>query len=181
MKKIFIVAIVLVVSFHIYCKITHGGDSRTPFSEFSERIKAAPMKEYQDPDFGYVVSYPCFFQKEDSLPDACRGYARFSFSGQANVVLESYVTENRSSDLLSCADSLAKILHAAKTMDESSFILSGPVYENGMRIDGYSHYDKFVKSGRMLFVYSLVYPDSYKPGMGRLFALIDHWKVVGAY
>ena len=48
-------------------------------------------------------------------------------------------------------------------------------------VDGYSHYDKFIKSGRILFVYSLTYPDSYKPAMPRLFKLIDDWKVLGAY
>ena len=73
MKKIFIVAIVLIMVFNFYCNITHQGDQRTPYSEFKTRI------------------------------------------------------------------------------------------------DGYSHYDKFIKSGKMLFAYPLTYPDSYKPAMPRLF------------
>ncbi len=181
MKKIFMIVIAVVMSFHLYCEITHGSDSRTPFSEFAERIRATPMTEYHDPDFGYVVKYPSFFQREDTPPGESRGYARFSFSDHANVALESYVTTNRSRDLQTCADSLARVSHAAKTLHPSSFVLAGPVYENGVRIDGYSQYAKFVKSGRMLFVYSLTYPDSYKPAMGRLFGLIDDWKVIGAY
>lgn len=181
MKKIFMVVIAVVLLFHLYCEITHGSDSRTPFSEFSERIRATPMTEYQDPDFGYVVKYPSFFQREDTPSGENHGYARFSFSDHANVALESCVTTNRSRDLQACADSMARMFHAARTLRSSSFILSGPVYENGVRIDGYSRYAKFVKSGRMLFVYSLTYPDSYKSAMGRLFGLIDDWKVIGAY
>ena len=112
-----------------------------------------------------------------------QGYARFSFTNHANIILESYVTPNYSNTLQACADSLAQKLHSERTMQASNkaFILSGPVYENGVRVDGYSHYDKFIKSGRMLFVYSLTYPDSYKPAMPRLFKLIDDWKVLGAY
>ena len=194
MKKIFIVAIVLIMAFNFYCNITHQGDQRTPYSEFKTRIDMAPMKEYQDPDFGYVIKYPCFFQKEDTSLNDYQGYARFSFNDHVNVVLESYVTMNHSSNLEACADSLARELHADKTMlssssphaqgkksKDSAFILSGPVYENGIRIDGYSHYDKFIKSGKILFVYSLTYPDSYKPAMPRLLKLIEDWRVLGAY
>ena len=182
MKKIFIVAIVLIMVFNFYCNITHQGDQRTPYSEFKTRIDMAPMKEYQDPDFGYVIKCPCFFQKEDTSLNDYQGYARFSFTDHVNVILESYVTMNHSSNLEACADSLARELHAGKTMlssssthaqdkksKDSAFILSGPVYENGVRIDGYSHYDKFIKSGKMLFAYPLTYPDSYKPAMPRLF------------
>ena len=40
--------------------------------------------------------------------------------------------------------------------------------------------DKFIMSGKMLFVYSLTYPDTYKPALPRLFKLIDDCKVLGA-
>ena len=138
---------------------------------------------HNDPDFGYVIKYPYFFQQEDTSVSGYQGYARFSFTNHANIILESYVTPNYSNTLQACADSLAQKLHSERTMQASNkaFILSGPVYENGVRVDGYSHYDKFIKSGRILFVYSLTYPDSYKPAMPRLFKLIDDWKVLGAY
>ena len=78
----------------------------------------------------------------------------------------------------------AQKLHSTPTMltkkQDSAFLLSGPVYENDVRVDGYSHHDKFIKSGKILFVYSLTYPDSYKPAMPRLFHLIENWKVLGA-
>ncbi len=182
MKKIFIVATIVVVALNLYYLITHDEDRRTPYSEFKTRIEMAPMREYHDPDFGYTVSYPCFFRKEDTSLNDYQGYARFSFTAHANVVLESYVTMNRSHDLASCADSLAHRLHSDRTMlpQENAFLLSGPVYENDVRIEGYSHYEKFIKSGRLLFVYSLTYPDAYKPAMPRLFRLIEGWRVLGA-
>ena len=111
--------------------------------------------------------------------------AFFIFILSFGVHSQIYAAEqpNYSNTLQACADSLAQKLHSERTMQASNkaFILSGPVYENGVRVDGYSHYDKFIKSGRILFVYSLTYPDSYKPAMPRLFKLIDDWKVLGAY
>ncbi len=188
MKKIFVIAIILILAFNLYCVVTHPEDERTPYSEFCDRIGIAPMKEYRDSDFGYTVKYPCFFQKEKKLRDEFLGHARFSYTQDVNIVLESYVTNNRCHDFYSCADSLATKLHAKKRIqistkdnEPSSFILLGPLYENGVLIDGYSHYDKFIKSGKMLFVYSLTYPDSYKPALPRLFQLINDWKVLGAY
>ena len=195
MKKIFIIAIILIMAFNFYCNVTHPGDERTPYSDFKDRIGMAPMKEYQDPDFGYTAKYPCFFQQDKKQGEDFQGHARFTYSKDVNIILESYITKNLSPNLHSCADSLAEKLHAEKTMmtsnrkktpnqkedEDSAFILSGPVYENGVRIDGYSHYDKFIKSGKTLFVYSLTYPDTYKPALPRLFHLIEDWRVLGAY
>ncbi len=64
---------------------------------------------------------------------------------------------------------------------KNSFILSGRIYENGQPTDGYSHYTKYIKSGRILFVYSLIYPEDYKQALGRMFRTIDNWTVPGAY
>ena len=181
MKKFFIIAAILVMLANVYYSLTYKGDIRTPYYEFKTRIGTAPLKTYRDTDFGYTVSYPCMFQQEDKQGDEYLGHARFVYSDSANIILESYVTPNYSPNLQACADSLAEKLHCDKTLQNSAFLLSGPVYENGVRIDGYSHYDKFIKSGKMLFVYSLTYPDSYKPAMPRLFHLIEDWKVLGAY
>lgn len=197
MKKFFIIAVILVIAANVYYSLTYKGDIRTPYYEFKTRIGTAPLKTYRDTDFGYTISYPCMFQQEDKLGDEYSGHARFVYSDSANIILESYVTPNYSPNLQTCADSLAEKLHSDRIMisnkktgkssskqasqQDSAFLLAGPVYENGVRIDGYSHYDKFIKSGKMLFVYSLTYPDSYKPAMPRLFHLIEDWKVLGAY
>ena len=197
MKKFFIIAIILVMAANVYYSLTYKGDIRTPYYEFKTRIGTAPLKTYRDTDFGYTISYPCMFQQEDKQGDEYLGHARFVYSDSANIILESYVTPNYSPNLQACADSLAEKLHSDRIMiskknagkssskqaslQDSAFLLAGPVYENGVRIDGYSHYDKFIKSGKMLFVYSLTYPDSYKPAMPRLFHLIENWKVLGAF
>ena len=197
MKKFFIIAALLIVACNLYYRITYKGDIRTPYYEFKTRIGTAPLKTYCDTDFGYTVSYPCMFRQEDKQGDEYLGHARFIYSDSANIILESYVTANYSPNLQACADSLAQKLHCDRIMSsnkkasknsstlspqqDSAFLLSGPVYENDVRVDGYSHYDKFIKSGKMLFVYSLTYPDSYKPAMPRLFHLIENWKVLGAF
>lgn len=193
MKKFFIIAVILVMAANVYYSLTYKGDIRTPYYEFKTRIGTAPLKTYRDTDFGYTISYPCMFQQEDRQGDEYLGHARFVYSDSANIILESYVTPNYSPNLQACADSLAEKLLSDRIMiskqkagkssskQDSAFLLAGPVYENGVRIDGYSHYDKFIKSGKMLFVYSLTYPDSYKPAMPRLFHLIEDWKVLGAY
>lgn len=147
-----------------------------------EKIDISQLFDYRDPTYGYTISYPDFFEHEDTSLSNYQSYARFSYTDRANVVLESYVTKNHCTSLQTCADSLATKLHATKTMNrDSSFLLAGPVYENGVRMKGYSHYDKFIKSGKLLFVYSLTYPDDYKPAMSKLFHLIENWKIVGAY
>lgn len=193
MKKFFIIAVILVMAANVYYSLTYKGDIRTPYYEFKTRIGTAPLKTYRDTDFGYTISYPCMFQQEDKQGDEYLGHARFVYSDSANIILESYVTPNYSPNLQACADSLAEKLLSDRIMisnkkagkssskQDSAFLLAGPVYENGVRIDGYSHYDKFIKSGKMLFVYYLTYPDSYKPAMPRLFHLIEDWKVLGAY
>ena len=197
MKKFFIIAVILVIAANVYYSLTYKGDIRTPYYEFKTRIGTAPLNTYRDTDFGYTISYPCMFLQEDKQGDEYSGHARFVYSDSTNIILESYVTPNYSPNLQACADSLAEKLHSDRIMisnkktgkssskqasqQDSAFLLAGPVYENGVRIDGYSHYDKFIKSGKLLFVYSLTYPDSYKPAMPRLFHLIEDWKVLGAY
>ena len=140
MKKIFLIAVVLLMMINFIINYHHEAtkEQHTPMADFKTKVEMAPMKEYNDPDFGYVVKYPCFFQQEDTSVSGYQGYARFSFTNHANIILESYVTPNYSNTLQACADSLAQKLHSERTMQASNkaFILSGPVYENGVRVDG---------------------------------------------
>ncbi len=69
-------------------------------------------------------------------------------------------------------------LHATnQKRGKDFFILSGPQYEQGIYIEGYSYYSKFVKNHKFWFVYTMVYPDRYKPVLTRLFKEIDDWQV----
>ena len=160
MKKFFIFAALLIIVCNIYYHLTYKGDIRTPYYEFKTRIGTAPLKTYRDTNFGYTISYPCMFQQEDKQGEEYLGHARFVYSDSANIILESYVTPNYSSNLQACADSLAEKLHSTPTMltkkQDSAFLLSGPVYENDVRVDGYSHHDKFIKSGKIRLSGNLV-------------------------
>ena len=60
---------------------------------------------------------------------------------------------------------------------EDYFILSGPQFECGSLIEGYSYYSKFVRNGKLWFVYTMVYPDRYQDVLTRLFQEIDEWKI----
>lgn len=185
MKKIFVLAILALIAIQLYFRLTDRDDRYAPYSVFKRKMDIAQLLQYRDPTFGYTILCPDFFEEEDTASsNSYQGYARFSYTDHANVILESYVTRAPNADLQDCADSLAQLLHAHKTMingKDSAFILSGAVYENGVRIDGYSHYGKYIKSGRSLFVYTLTYPNEYKEALSRLFAPIKQWKVLGAY
>lgn len=52
---------------------------------------------------------------------------------------------------------LATQLHAEKQeLLRDSFILSGPHYENGKRIEGYRYYAKYVRNRKLWFSYTLL-------------------------
>ena len=85
MKKIFLIAVVLLMMINFIINYHHEvtKDQQTPMADFKTKVEMAPMKEYNDPDFGYVVKYPCFFQQEDTSVSGYQGYARFSFTNHA--------------------------------------------------------------------------------------------------
>jgi hypothetical protein len=58
-----------------------------------------------------------------------------------------------------------------------SFILSGPHYENGKRIEGYRYYAKYVRNRKLWFSYTLFYPESCHSSLTRIFRQIDQWEV----
>ena len=70
MKKIFLIAVVLLMMINFIINYQHEvtKEKHTPMADFKTKVEMAPMKEYNDPDFGYVVKYPCFFQQEDTRP-----------------------------------------------------------------------------------------------------------------
>lgn len=166
MKRFFIMSVLVLVVVSVAVHFLSEGRTRPPYQDFKERLDMAPLKKYRDPLYGYVVEYPCVFRQEEMGTGAGTGHARFCYSRAVDIVLESYVTANPG-EVLKC--------HA-----DSVFVDVGPVYENGVRVEGYSRYAKYIRSGKTYFVLSLVYPDSYKPALGRLFRMIDEWKVLGA-
>lgn len=177
---IIIAAIVITASIELVCPFS---DEKTYEEIFGRTLNEATMNVYQDPDFGFTVRYPSFFIKQpDSLNDDI-GYVRFSYGDYwANVILECYATRNYDLSLKAGADTFARILHATQQqLGKDYFILSGPQYENGCYIDGYSFYSKYVGRGKLWYVYTMAYPDRYHAQLGRLFKEIDGWQVWEKY
>lgn len=191
MRKFFVIIVLLLLFISIATRVFHG-DKPTPQSVFKEQMDVAPMKYYCNSTYGYNIAYPCFFHKEDvsSTATDSDSHTRFLFTTNTNIIIETYVMSAPRRSTRACALALADSLGAHpqfpshkknKTAAGNSFILSGRVYENGQPTDGYSHYTKYIKSGRILFVYSLIYPEDYKPALRRMFRTIDNWTVPGAY
>lgn len=193
MKKFIIITALLLLLANIATHVFRG-EGRTPCSVFKERLEIAFMKKFRSPTYGYAIEYPEFFNKDGAETDNGDSYnrrARFCFNNNKNIVIESYVMPAPCKSAPDCARTLADSLHAkaekpanvkknGSCIGGNEFVLTGPLYENGMPTDGYNHYTKYVKSGRMLFVYSLIYPRDYKQALQRMFRIIGSWTVPGA-
>jgi hypothetical protein len=150
---------------------------------FEEKMREAlgccSFTTYTDSDYGYTVSYPEFFrQVPDSLcePGACCfRYWDHDVRLEQSVFLES---NPQSLSPRQAMDVYAVRLHAeCKRFLPDAFILSGPVYVNGVPLSGTRFHAKFVKSQRVWFVQRLVYPEGYDKAVTRLVRHIDRWQV----
>ncbi|MCR5365724.1 MAG: hypothetical protein K6E67_06225 [Prevotella sp.] len=146
---------------------------------FGRYLTYADMYEYKDKDYDYVVRVPSFFNAQpDSLQEE-KGRMRFDYADQwITLVIESHVMNSDGMSLQAGMDSLAQILHATDSKKGNDyFILSGPQYENGCCIDGYSYYTKIMANYKFWFIYTMIYPDDYKDVLTRLFKEIDDWQI----
>ena len=138
-KTIFIfIAIILVAVnvdwIHSFANLKSHKEAFDCFLTFAE------MNEYKDKDYDYVVRVPSFFNAQpDSLQEE-KGRMRFEYADQWIIlVIESHVMNSNGISLQAGMDSLSQLLHATESKKgEDYFILSGPQYENGNRIEGYS-------------------------------------------
>ena len=146
---------------------------------FEELLNTSEMLTYQDPDFGFRVRYPSFFNIQPDSLDEYIGHVRFSFDYEwSSFVIESYVMLNHSLSIKVEMDSIARLLHAtSKKIRNNYFILSGPQYEDGCYIEGYRFYSRFVSHRKLWYVYTMVYPYRYHKHLNRLFNEINTWKV----
>ena len=161
-KAIFIfIAIVLVAASIDWIRSCSGLKSHKEV--FGRELTYADMYEYKDADYDYVVRVPSFFTAGDQW---------------ITVVIESHVMHNNGQSLKDGMDSLAQVLKATDSkLGSNYFILSGPQYENGSLIEGYSYYSKVMTNHKLWFVYTMVYPDDYKDILARLFKEIDDWQI----
>ena len=177
-KAIFIFIAVILVAMSIDW-IDCCAEVKSHKEVFGRCLTYADMYEYKDKNYDYVVRVPSFFNaKPDSLQEE-KGRMRFDYADQwITLVIESHVINSDGMSLQAGMDSLAQMLNATDSRKgKDYFILSGPQYENGSRIDGYSYYTKIMAHRKLWFVYTMIYPDDYKDVLARLFKEIDNWQI----
>lgn len=181
MRKTIFIFIAAIVACACVSWVRWCSNNRTAQERFAHRLTLADMYEYKDEDFGYTIRYPSFFSDgriEDSEAND-ENRARFvHYEEGATVVIEGYAIRNNGMSLKEGMDSLGEALHATdRRLGNNSFTLSGPQYEEGRPISGYSYYSKFVAHRKLWFVYTMVFPDTYRPALSRMFKEIDGWQV----
>jgi hypothetical protein len=179
MRKVIFIFIAIVLVAASIDRISSCSGLKSHKEIFRQELTYADMYEYKDADYHYVVRAPSFFTVQpDSLQEE-KGRKRFEYGDQwITIVIESHVMNNNGLSLKTGMDSLAQVLKAIDCkLGNDYFILSGPQYENGSCIEGYSYYSKVMVNHKFWFVYTMVYPDSYKDVLGRLFKEIDDWQI----
>ena len=173
---LFIVFILIAVSIDW---IHSCADLKSHKEVFGRYLTCAEMYEYKDKDYDYVVRVPSFFNAQPDSLQSEKGRMRFDYADQwITLVIESHVMNSEGMSLQAGMDSLAQVLHATNSRkDKDCFFLSGPQYENGSRINGYSYYTKIMANHKLWFVYTMIYPDDYKDVLARLFKEIDDWQI----
>lgn len=140
-----------------------------------EEINKSPLEAYRDSFFGLSVSAPRCFVKERETDDST-GSMRFIYNNVTQILLDCYVCRNEhANDCDGGIRELSRQLRAKARKTDSGYILVGPMYENGERVDGYSHYTKCVARGKLWAVFTLIYPNEHRNRLSRLFRLVDGW------
>lgn len=177
-KGIFIfIAVIIVAACIDWCDSCENIKSHKEV--FGRELTYVDMNEYKNKDYDYVVRVPSFFTAQpDSLQEE-KGRMRFEYGDRwITIVIESHVMSNNGQSLKDGMDSLAQLLHATdRKLGSDYFILSGPQYEEGSLIEGYSYYSKVMANHKLWFVYTMIYPDDYKNVLARLFNEIDDWQI----
>lgn len=160
-----------------YCQLTH----QPPLEQMlQEAIERARLSVYRNADYGFKAEYPEFFCSESDAEGSFTGRARFSYwNSMVHVNLETSVRRNgRALNVRDSMHFIAASTHAAtQRMGTNWFVVAGPLYEDGVPVEGYSFYDKYVCVGKLWFVYSLTYPDACRASLARLFRLVDRFSV----
>lgn len=155
MRKLLVVIIIL-IGFTIGINLSRDQKGFRTYQEvLTELINDAPMKTYRDSFYGYSIRYPEFFSQE--ITD--KGFVRLGYWDNERFVIECSVLKAPDlSPVKIKMKELATQLHAEKQeLLRDSFILSGPHYENGKRIEGYPLLRQIRTQPKiMVFVYTFL-------------------------
>ncbi len=158
-KLIFVILLAICATFSI--DIMHDGKGLDTVEILRDGINNCEMLNYQHPKYGYIISYPDFFERETYSEDT-----RFCFRHLTNIVVDSFFIDNPAT-LTS---------HATKIKRSSeSIIAEGNHYENGGIVIGCKWHAKIVKTGNRWLAYRLVYEEDYEESVYRLIQIIDRW------
>ncbi len=176
MRKILVFAFLLTIFAFGIDALVKKDDFPDMERRLMERLNVAPLAEYKDRDFGFVARYPDIFVKNNDTTGRYFGCSRFDFW---QLTIECYVVYDRKErGFKEYMDSIASAMKADSCRRRgNSFVVSSPLYEDGMLIDGFRYYAKYVKGDNVWFVYALHYPAAYGKSLGRLFGLVDGWQV----
>ena len=89
MKKIFfiiIAVIVIILFFNMYGTFAYQSNQSKPYIDFKKKIDISQLFDYRDPTYGYTISYPDFFEHEDTSLSNYQSYARFSYIYQLKLI-----------------------------------------------------------------------------------------------
>ncbi|MBP7767501.1 MAG: hypothetical protein KA067_00270 [Prevotella sp.] len=130
-------------------------DERPPTEQFAEAMNYIAFDEYTDPDFGYRVPYPSFFEREQNDSFGI-GHVRFGYHARnINIVIECRVVPSSVVD---------DPRHHFTTLRP----LPGT--------ERYSCLSRYVRRGRCWYVLTLSYPDDYRKALSRLIHRVAGWQ-----
>lgn len=86
MRKILPFIFILLFGSTVFIALDYDGDDRTFPEQLRDAMSFAEFDTYVDPQYGYSVKYPSFFDKEEG--DEKKGNVRFSYRDNTNLVLE---------------------------------------------------------------------------------------------
>ena len=89
MRKILPFIFILLFGSTVFIALNYDGDDRTFPEQLRDAMPFAEFDTYVDPQYGYSVKYPSFFDKEEV--DERKGNVRFSYRDNTNLVLEAEV------------------------------------------------------------------------------------------
>ena len=168
MRKIILAILLFISLVVISALLTTRGDDRPFVIQFKEAVGNAPSVVYHDSTFGYEITYPEFFEREDP-PGAGLGHVQFGYHGhEVNITLECRVIPDLPEKLKTLvSQNLLKHSKNSGFIDRKAtltifsaynFILEGPVVD----IADYRQCVHYVRHGRLWYISTLYYPCAYE-------------------
>ena len=153
MRKIFFCFILYLVVM-VVATMTSSTDKRSDQEKFRQALIGMQHLSYTDPDFGYHVHYPSFFEKED-MKDYGVGHVQFGYHAHnINLVMECKV-----------------VPESVITSRKHNFIKQGMLAD----MEGYDYYSHYVYKHHLFYILTLYYPSDYRKAFERIIYDVKIW------